>query len=59
MRKNDLRVWGVWDPQISRLEYLSESRGNCEKILKLYQAAHRVGLEIVRFDLCPLYRDKN
>lgn len=58
MAKNDLRVWGVWDPIISRLEYLSQSYGDCQHIIKLFNKAHRVGCEVVRFDLSPLYRDE-
>lgn len=58
MRKNDLRVWAVWDPVIHRLEYISESRCDCEKIISLHRKANRLGLEILRFDLCPIYRDK-
>lgn len=58
MRKNDLRCWGVWDCKLSRLEYLSEDRASCEQIVRLFAKAKRVGLEIVRFDLSPIYRDK-
>lgn len=53
-RKN-LRVWAVWDNVINRVEYLSESRVDCEKIVKLFEKSGRRGLEILRFDLCPLY----
>lgn len=57
MRKNDLRVWAVWDTVISRMEYLSQSYTDCEKVKKLFEKSGRKGLELLRFDLCPLYRD--
>lgn len=59
MIKNNLRVWGVWDRVISRLEYLSESQSDCRNILRLFEKSHRVGVELVRFDLSPLYYDKS
>ena len=57
MLKNTLRVWGVWDKVISRLEYLSESQSDCRNMIKLFQKSHRSGVELVRFDLSPLYYD--
>lgn len=57
MIKNNLRVWGVWDPVISRLEYLSESQSGCRQIIRLHEQSGRRGLELVRFDLSPLYYD--
>ena len=57
MTKNNLRVWGVWDRVISRLEYLSESQSSCRQIIRLHEQAGRRGLELVRFDLSPLYYD--
>lgn len=57
MRKNDLRVWGVWDSVISRLEYLSESQSDCRNMIRLFEKSHRKGVELVRFDLSPLYYD--
>lgn len=58
VRKNDLRVWGVWDPVVSRLEYVSSSYSEASKILKLHKKANRAGVELLRFDLCPLYKDR-
>ena len=57
MLKNNLRVWGVWDRVISRIEYLSESQSSCRQIMHLFQTSGRTGLELLRFDLCPLYYD--
>ena len=57
MLKNNLRVWGVWDRVISRLEYLSESQADCRNMIKLFEKSHRSGVELVRFDLSPLYYD--
>ena len=57
MLKNNLRVWGVWDRVISRLEYLSESQTACRQVMQLFQKSGRTGLELLRFDLCPLYYD--
>lgn len=57
MVKNNLRVWGVWDRVISRLEYLSESQSDCRNMIKLFEKSHRSGVELVRFDLSPLYYD--
>lgn len=57
MLKNNLRVWGVWDSVISRLEYLSESQSDCRSMIKLFEKSHRRGFELVRFDLSPLYYD--
>lgn len=54
----DMRVWGVWDPVISRLEYLSQSYNDCNQILKLHTKAGRLGLEIIRFDLSAIDRDR-
>lgn len=59
MLKNNLRVWGVWDSVISRLEYLSESQSDCRNIIKLFEKSHRFGVELVRFDLSPIYYDKS
>ena len=57
MVKNNLRVWGVWDRVISRIEYLSESQSSCRQVIKLFSKSGRTGLELLRFDLCPLYYD--
>ena len=57
IRKNDLRVWGVWDSCISRLEYLSQSQSDCRHIMELYRKVHRDGIQLLRFDLSPLYYD--
>lgn len=57
MVKNNLRVWGVWDRVISRIEYLSESQSACRHVIKLFEQSGRTGLELLRFDLCPLYYD--
>lgn len=57
MTKNNLRVWGVWDPVISRLEYLSESQSASRQFIKVHDPSGRRGLEFVRFDLSPLYYD--
>ena len=59
MIKNNLRVWGVWDRVISRLEYLSESQSDCRNMIKLFEKSHRLGVELVRFDLSPLYYDSS
>lgn len=59
MVKNNLRVWGVWDSVISRLEYLSESQSDCRQMIKLFENSNRRGFELVRFDLCPLYYDSS
>lgn len=59
MLKNNLRVWGVWDRVISRLEYLSESQSDCRNIIRLFEKSHRQGVELVRFDLSPLYYDNS
>ena len=59
MIKNNLRVWGVWDRVISRLEYLSESQSDCRDMIKLFEKSHRSGVELVRFDLSPLYYDNS
>lgn len=58
MVKNNLRVWGVWDPVISRLEYLSQEQSGCRQMIHLHEQAGRRGLELLRFDLSPLYYDK-
>lgn len=55
MDRKNLRVWAVWDNVISRIEYLSQSLVDCEKIVKLFEKSGRRGLEVLRFDLCPLY----
>lgn len=57
MLKNNLRVWGVWDRVIGRIEYLSESQNSCRQFIKLLEQAHRTGFELLRFDLSPLYYD--
>lgn len=59
MLKNNLRVWGVWDSVISRLEYLSESQSDCNSMIKLFEKSNRRGFELVRFDLSPLYYDSS
>ena len=59
MRKNDLRVWGVWDRLIGRLEYLSESQSSCRQFMTLLEKAHRSGFELIRFDLSPIYYDSD
>ena len=59
MIKNNLRVWGVWDNVISRLEYLSESQSDCRNMIRLFQKSNRRGVELVRFDLSPLYYDNS
>ena len=59
MIKNNLRVWGVWDRVISRLEYLSESQSDCRHIIRLFEKSNRKGVELVRFDLSPLYYDSS
>lgn len=59
MLKNNLRVWGVWDRVISRLEYLSESQSDCRNVIRLFNKSHRQGVELVRFDLSPLYYDSS
>lgn len=59
MLKNNLRVWGVWDRVIGRIEYLSESQNACRQFMKLLEQAHRTGFELLRFDLCPLYYDSD
>lgn len=57
IRKNNLRVWGVWDRVIGRIEYLSESQSSCRSFMKLLEQSHRTGFELLRFDLSPLYYD--
>lgn len=59
MQKNNLRVWGVWDRVIFRVEYLSESQSSCRQIIRLHEQAGRRGLELLRFDLSPLYYDSS
>lgn len=49
----------MWDNVISRLEYLSESQSDCRNMIKLFEKSHRSGVELVRFDLSPLYYDKS
>lgn len=58
MLKENLRCWGVWDSVISRLEYLSESQASCRQMLTLFEKSHRRGMELVRFDISPLYLDQ-
>lgn len=57
---NDLRVWAVFDHLIGRIEYLSESYSDCCRVKHLYEKSPcRRSIEVLRFDLCPLYhRDK-
>ena len=57
MLKNNLRVWGVWDRVIERVEFLSESQNACRQVMRLFEKSGRTGLELLRFDLCPLYYD--
>ena len=57
MRKCDLRLWAVWDPVISRIEISSESQSACRNVLDLMAKNGRTGLQLLRFDLCPLYYD--
>ena len=57
MVKNNLRVWGVFDRVLGRIEYLSESQTSCRQFMKLLEQAHRTGFELLRFDLSPLYYD--
>lgn len=55
---NDLRVWGLYDKLIGRIEFLSESKTECEKIRHLYEHSPMIRkLVIIRFDLSPLYYD--
>lgn len=54
MLKKDLRVWGVWDGLTGRLEYVSASQADCRHVIELYRRVHRIGVELLRFDLSPL-----
>lgn len=56
MKREDMRVWAVYDNLIGRIEFLSESRSECDRIKHLYDRSPMIRyLEILRFDLSPLY----
>lgn len=56
--KNDLRIWAVYDNLSNRIEFMSQSRSECDRIFHLYKNRGLIRfLEVLRFDLCPLYRN--
>lgn len=57
--KNDLRVWAVYDRVIGRIEYFAESQSDCRRMIELFNKSGRLGVELLRFDLSPLYYDRD
>lgn len=57
--KNDLRIWALYDHLVNRIEFLSESYTEVNRIYHLWKAKGQIrDLEVLRFDLCDLYKDK-
>lgn len=56
MIKNNLRVWGVWSRACGKILFVDADRNNCSAVVKR-QKSIIPDLEILRFDLSPLYYD--
>lgn len=58
MSKKNLCVCAVYYQVLHRLEYISEVQSDCRHVIELFAKTGRTGFELLRFDLCPLYYDR-
>lgn len=56
MRKNDLRVWGLWSSDVGKLLFVSVDRADVVRVRDA-NADLIYDLEILRFDLSQIYKD--
>ena len=55
-RLNDARVWGLWSNVCGAVVFCDPSQSKVRNALKMFAPEFRRGMEIVRFDLSPIYK---